>query len=516
MAQSRPDTFDRRALIAHLFLALVAVVFIYTALRFLPMLEFGDETEKMVGGRMIANGGILYGDVFAHHGPLPYIWAHAYALIWSETHWEKFRILNIFLAFAVVFSVYKSPLFQGAIWRCLAASVLLSVLIVYWPMNTMHMVMYQALGGFFFAIPLTQVLLPGLLGAGGRVGRIGSFASGFALACMFFLAYSFVASIFLVAVSVAALVYLGGLRLEHLRLGFAGFLLGVLAFVLWLVVYGDILGYVAYHFYLNQVIFSDFISYRPLMFVNGLNMAADESRLNHFPVPIFCLAFGALAVQGLRARRKACWWIALVSIFLSMAWLNPRGVISGYHAAGYFVAVMVLLSALSHHALSAVSDSGRGTLFACVLYTAVVALAVLFCARAVSSPHNLPRYKMYVVPFHPVPGPMQSVVMKESSPNDRFLAMIFTPHHYITTGLMPASGHYYYLPWQAAYNKKPFMGVKIDLCRDIERVAPRFIMYDAWRVWGEYDPADYEPCLPKVIAERYEKDSGVEYLYRRK
>jgi hypothetical protein len=78
--------------------------------------------------------------------------------------------------------------------------------------------------------------------------------------------------------------------------------------------------------------------------------------------------------------------------------------------------------------------------------------------------------------------------------------------------ILPASGHYYYLPWQAAYNKNPVKGYMIDLCKDLDEKKPGVIWFDDKKIWNSYSIEDYEPCVKNFIINNYKEIKKFWYI----
>jgi hypothetical protein len=100
-------------------------------------------------------------------------------------------------------------------------------------------------------------------------------------------------------------------------------------------------------------------------------------------------------------------------------------------------------------------------------------------------------------------------------PDKPILAVVFAPRWYLLAQRFPASGAYYYLPWQAAYNRAPMRGYRIDPCADLASDPPKVIAWDRWKVWDEYDVADYEPCLVEIMQRHYVAIRGTQLLLRK-
>ena len=80
---------------------------------------------------------------------------------------------------------------------------------------------------------------------------------------------------------------------------------------------------------------------------------------------------------------------------------------------------------------------------------------------------------------------------------------------------LPASGDFYYLPFQAEYDRSPILGRTIDLCGDIERVRPAVIlMVDLpVGVWGTL--SHYKPCVAQLLARDYTRLPSIPFVYER-
>jgi hypothetical protein len=100
-------------------------------------------------------------------------------------------------------------------------------------------------------------------------------------------------------------------------------------------------------------------------------------------------------------------------------------------------------------------------------------------------------------------------------PDAPILATVFSPRWYLLARRLPSSGNYYYLPWQAAYNRDPVLGRQIDICADVDRDRPKVIVWDRWRVWERYSLEDYEPCLVERMRRDYLKIQRTPFLVRR-
>jgi hypothetical protein len=90
-----------------------------------------------------------------------------------------------------------------------------------------------------------------------------------------------------------------------------------------------------------------------------------------------------------------------------------------------------------------------------------------------------------------------------TSKQDRIIAYSFQSFQYIAADRLPASGHFFYLPWQEKYNENPIFGIKIDACKEIEANRPKIMLIDKWEVWDRFPWDSYAGCIQKIIDKDY-------------
>jgi hypothetical protein len=122
-----------------------------------------------------------------------------------------------------------------------------------------------------------------------------------------------------------------------------------------------------------------------------------------------------------------------------------------------------------------------------------------------SSPNGISKgeWRNHRAALEPEEGGRYALIRSLAGKKRDFLALVFNPIHYIKADRLPASGQYYYLPWQAAYNWKPRPGYRIDICQDIQDRAPAVILFDNWKVRGLIHLEQYQPCVLSRIRENY-------------
>lgn len=194
--------------------------------------------------------------------------------------------------------------------------------------------------------------------------------------------------------------------------------------------------------------------------------------------------------------------------------LNPRGS-TGFHDAGLDVAGLAVFSVLGSYYIDEINGKLSTKKIALIILgiLCTILLFELASRKAISSPYGVRKsdFKSYSNTRN---ATADYGLITELVENDKdLLALIFRPSIYIDTGKSPTSGHYYYLPWQAAYNKNPVDGYKIDICKDLELHRPSVIWFDNWKVWERYSIQDYEPCVMEIINSSYRAITKGSYFY---
>lgn len=506
------------------FLAFIcaAILFGLRAKVGLHLFSFGDESEKFVAAQMLNQGMHLYRDIFAHHGPIPYMIAHLYTNVVSSTDFSLIRLAVVFLAGLSCLSISFSPILKSSAARVWAAAVFVSVLSSVWMLQGIHMLLYHQIGGFLLVIALAQMVIPSLLGE--KMTRIGLFFSGFSLTLACFSAYAFGPAAVLLVVSTFL-----SLMASQEKLGsyVKNFILGISSafsiVVCWLILFGDLLGYLVYHFYFNQKIYAAFIRFSPRAIFNAFHLSfAPQRRVDTFSVSFLMIWIAILMFIALHKSQKIKSALlkigALFFLFFAILFMNPRGMF-GFYSAGVVVinfAVISLMAALLLQ--NQLSKLSWPRLILPLLFMALLVVGTEQVSRnALSSPYTYAKkdFLAYVADQKPEQGGIYDFIRSITSKDDKVLSLVFNPSLYVKLGRLPASGHYYYFPWQAKYNRASVLGYKIDICKDIVVNRPPVIWFDNWKVWGGYAIGKYEPCVPELIKSRYTPLNGERNYYIR-
>lgn len=499
---------------AALFAAIGLAVFLLRARAGLYLFEFGDESEKFVAAQMMLHGMTLYRDIFAHHGPVSYIIAHLYAALVSPTDFSYIRWVMVLMALMSAASIYLSPSLRSTPARLWTVGIFLSLLSSIWVLQGIHMVLYHQIGGFLLVVPVTQLFVPLLLGD--TPSKAGVVLSGLTIVISCFTAYSFgpTSVLLVLACLILVLVRTGMAGLRRFVLYFAaGLALGLLLLLSWMSIFSDLKGYLVYHFYFNQAVYSQFIDFSLADVKNVFKLSFTPATTTHSFVLIGFL--GWLFVLASRffpaADNNLRFWgsLAILIFVLAIALVNPRGGI-GIHEAGFVILNMALFALSAALCLQSPRfGTPRASAAQIVIGAMATIVAVLIFEQVsrhgISSPHQTPKKELqqHVVRMRPADAPVFEFIRSVSKPEGDMLALIFNPGVYIRSDRRPASGHYYYLPWQAAYNKNPVDDYKIDICKDITEHRPSVIFFDDWKVLQTYPIDEYEPCVPAIIKNKY-------------
>jgi len=483
------------------------------------MFELGDETEKLVAAQMIKAGMRLYHDIFAHHGPVAYIISHTYVSLVDPTDFSHIRWFMVGLALLASLSIYTSPIFKNTTSRLIATGAFLVLLSSIWAVQGIHMLLYHQIGGFLFIIPITQVFLPLLYGH--KPTAFGFASAGFSCTIICFTAYAFGPSVILISISSIILITTSRHQVKVFKQiipAFLGALFATSMVAIWIALNADFEGYFIYHFYFNQAVYSKFIEFNLGAIRNLFLIDFSRPAIVHTFILFELIAslFFLAKTEKLQTFNKnnIPSLFSVVLFFLSLFMLNPRGS-TGFHDAGLDVTGLAVFSALGSYYINTINREFSTRKFALIILGVfcTILLFELASREAISSPYEVRKsdFKSYSNTRNTT---VDYGLISELVDNDKdLLALIFRPSIYIDTRKSPASGHYYYLPWQAAYNKNTIRGYKIDICKDLESNQPTIIFFDNWKVWDRYSIQDYEPCVVDFINSKYLAVTKGGYFY---
>ena len=497
------------ALLGTLTGALAIVIFSIRAKEGMKISATADEAEYFVVGRLLRHGRHLYGDLFSHHGPFPQLIAHFYASWISESDFSYIRLFQVIFAGVACAAVAFSPALQTKSGRVWAVGVYLLLLSFVWNVDGFNTILYPTMSGLLLVPLVAQYVVP--LALDRSPDPFWLFGSGATATMAFFCAYSNAGAILLLTLSPVTPLLLQPHR-ERVLLSIRPLVFGMVAAAtaigIWILKYGDLKGYFVYHIYFNQTIYSQYIGFTFADFLKNFLLSFEPEAIVHS----VALALAACSVYFLALLRKVSGSttgvtpgvIVLVLVVAGVVFSNPRA--AGYVVDAGFVTLSLTLFALSGACLL---DNFliRGATLGVISTILVFGAALVVTSRVEGYASFLGFREKELVNYTDTMKPAQDTIYRFirtiTNEDGDLLVLNFYPTIFFKTDRLPVAGHLYYLPWQAAYDRHPKGGYKLDICADIRTHRPAVIWFFNWRVWGKYSLDDYEPCLLGLITDGY-------------
>jgi hypothetical protein len=517
MIRTTKFTWLWRILPAASLAALTIVLFCLRARHTLWILPFTDETQHILGGRVLHASGILYRDFVDSHGPLAFLLAETSDRLIGIDQPGAARIIVLLAMFLATVSVVASPCLRGAWERLSALALFLGLSTSLWIVQALFMLTYQPLAGMLLVIGAAQFTFCAWCGA--VPCRVGLFAAGAAFALVPFTAYAYAPSAVLLAASGMVGFARRGAAPAWLPLA-SGAIVALAGMGGWILLHCDLTGYLVYHFVLNEFDYARYISFSLADIVIALVPSCAPDHIAQSVAAAACL-LGWLALALPRGAIVGRTWrpIMLLCGLLGMVLSNPRG--SSLFQDGAFVLLAFAGAALGWARLPRMS----GVLATAWLRAGIVALfalAILGAERtaraALTSPHGYTRGELQALPaIHLVQSDAEWArrLRHAVAPDEHFLALPFAPDLYTEAGRLPMPGFYYYFPWDTDYARHPWFGREHDICAALRRAPPPVIFDNDWVVWGQFAPKDYMPCVGALLASSYWRVSQNDFFYVR-
>jgi hypothetical protein len=459
-------------------LMLAALIVIYQV-KLLSFMEWGDESETIVVAKLLASGMALYSEVFNHHGPLTFLPGYLLECVGSFGIGAH-RVPIALLHWLALLAMYCSPLLRDHPGKRYFVAIAMAAMLILLPGDTLYgqAYVYQTIAGLLLIVILAQHTVPAIAGSE-HISGAGVAVGSFLIACLPFLAVTYLPA--------AGLLFLCSLRPENARKSVLYAAAGLAFNLAFLALVGSFKGYWAFHFYLNANIMP--------LYNDGQNMAAMLDQLillvtlrqEHLGNVV---AFVALVLASLALIRKEAvslpWRSAL--LFGALMSLQMRGF--SIHGAPFCYAVIGLATLL----LSMRAFSDRQHLAG----LALVGLCALRLAyMLVLEPEYLELAR------RPDATAFSTLAKKITEPGDKVIAYTFQNYQYILAERLPASGNFFYLPWQERYNAAPLFGIRTHVCDDIKQARPKMMLIDKWKVWGKFPWDSYAGCVQALIDQDY-------------
>lgn len=496
---------------APLALSISIALFAVHALRSLLILEFGDETEKFVAAQMMVGGARLYRDIFANHGPLPYVFAHAYASLINSHDFSYVRLVVIAFATTTAIAIYFSSAFRTPTARMWGVTIFLLIIAGAWVSATLHMLYYHTLVGYLVAAFVALALLPSLQDTTPRALHVALGGCALSLAC--FASYAVGLSCIGMAIALC-LSELARRPLTQVAQNtivplVSGALAAAALMFAWLYRFADISGYLIYHFYFNTVYYAAFSDLTPWSFLGQLKFLPDTSLTIHNIVLTSFILLSAIITSRLYINFSILRLLSFAVVLPSILLLNAKGGL-GFPEAPLFIVILTFISAYIPIILQ------YATIYLRTISSTIVVVVSFLLFLSPSTIHGLTPDKYWRATFSPIHNDEYNFIRKMTPAGKTILATPFVPAIYIWADRLPASGQFFYLPFQAAYSRSPFNGYVIDFCSDLLKSDPPIIVYYDGPVWGNYLLPNYEPCFGEILASRYARNPTYSNVYVRR
>ncbi|MGV3687474.1 hypothetical protein [Citrobacter freundii] len=471
----------------------VFVIFCLFVVRYqyflLDYINWGDEAETVVAVKMMSSGMKLYSEIFNHHGPLtflPGLLVEKFIGVDIRGH----RVIIAFFQILALISVCKAQYLTSNFQRIVAFVCCAVIVIICFPEGFGHTYQYQTLAGIMLTIVLSIYVIPAILNSE-KLTSTSVFLGGVLLSSLPFLAITYL--------PVAGLLYIAALRKSFAKYLVVGTVLGVFVNLSFLGYFGSFAGFWAFHIYLNAEILPEYTGLQPGWMLITTAIQALTSDFSHLFALLFILngAF-ILSKSELKFPWRTCFVIAgLCSLLI-------RG--PGFHGMPFFYATLPFIPFI----LSGIDDKSRSHIY--------ITIGVMFlCIVKLSLVMPGDKFKITSNPVATENSQSEfSILVKEfTEKDDKIIAYSFQTPEYIVSNRLPASGYFFYLPWQAKYNENPKFGVSIDPCKQISEGRPKVMLLDKWLVWDRYPWESYASCIQNIADKNYWQVPGKPYYIRK-
>lgn len=489
-----PENKDAKILILskfalYFFFAMFCLFFIRYQYFLLNYINWGDEAETVVAVKMMASGMKLYSEIFNHHGPLtflPGLLVEHFVSIDIRGHRTLIALFQI-LAFI---SICRSQILTSNMQRIVVFVCCAVVVLVCFPDGFGHTYQYQTLAGIILVITLALYVLPALLNPEKLTGA-NVVLGGILLSSLPFLAITYL--------PVAGFLYIAALRVNFLKHLVIGTILGVVTNLFFLGYFGSFAGYLAFHIYLNAEILPEYTGLQPGWMLITTAIQALTADLSHL-FALLIILNGAFILS--KTEKKFPWRTCF--IIVGLCCLLIRG--PGFHGMPFFYAALSFIPFI----FTTIDDKVRNHIYILIGF-------MLICIVKLSL--VLPGDKLKITSAPAATDKSQSefsILVKEfTKKNDRIISYSFQTPEYIVSDRLPASGYFFYLPWQAKYNENPKFGISIDPCKQIAEARPKVMLLDKWLVWDRYPWDSYAGCVQRIADKDYWQVPGKPYYIRK-
>jgi hypothetical protein len=295
---------------------------------------------------------------------------------------------------------------------------------------------------------------------------------------------------------ITGLFFIVSLRRQYLKGAVFGTLIGLTGNLLFLGFYGSFAGFMAFHLYLNAKILPLYGMQLGIwsIIVNAFNVATSNFA-QYFSFIAMLISGFILAIKEERFPWRT---ILLIIGFYSLLIRGPS-----FHSLPFYYSILPLIS-MNLRLLNTDTLSSK-KIFLGFLLLSLIKISLIL-------PRDLHKFKSAQIPTE---TEFSKLVAEFTSPKDKIIAYTFQNFQYIISDRLPASGHFFFLPWQEKYNENPKFGILIDACKQIKETAPKVMLIDKWKVWDRFEWEGYAGCIQKLLDANYRNIPGKPYYIRK-
>ena len=454
--------------------------YFYYLVNYLP---FGDESETIVTARMMANGYSLYSEIFNHHGPLTFLPALVLELIYPVS--VQVHRVWIFLGQCILFFlVLRSPLLTSSISKFSFLSIVVCCFLIWFPKIYGHLYLYQSIAGILIGVAVLNFILPTLNEI--QVSKLSLISGVICLASLPFLAFIYI--------PFTVVCLLCCLNRSNFRLILSTIFITLFLNASFLYAFGSFKGFIAYHFYMNLVVLPKFIG---VMSISDLFLGLYGVLCNNAVLLLCCFVLGSNLFL-LWPKQSL---LRIIVLVIGVGTLLGRP--DAFHLLPFYYATIFF----------AVNIFRRFE-FDNTLCFSIFSLMSIYCILKISL--LFPVDKMTIKGFTlPTSSEFSNLVKLITDEDDRIIAYSFRNEEYLLSKRLPASGYFFYLPWQKEYNSNPIVGIKIEPLNDILSNKPKVILADEWKVWNKYEWDGYAQEIQDVLRREYVQFENKPYYVRK-
>ena len=510
----RPPT-----MVSAILLLASALFFLHQAIRGIWFLPYPDEPEHLLGGMMLDRGAILYRDFVTEHGPTTFIATQLYGAVFGWGQPNLARAMLIVLAALSVAAIGSIPVRVGGIHvRLWASALFLSLVSSVWLFQGLYLVSYYAIAGLLLTISIAVFVAPSWYGVAPGWKR--GFVGGAGLVLVTATAYSYAPACLLLGSSAV----LSERTKRTGRAALFGFGCGIaasaMALFVWLVLFGDVIGYIVFHLVENQVYYAPYIHFSFQTFLLGLIPSLDAfHRVNTLSLVLNCLGLALfLLIDRQRPHEFASNCIPILLGWLGLLSLQARG--TPFLPNGPFLLTSICLFSIALPI--AVSDHSHRNLFGgwprpllVVGIPAFLVQAFVMGAAHASNIFAMPANLKTRYDIGVSQDPLPAHIRNATRADDSILVLPYAPHIYLETDRQPMNRYHDYFPVDADYAKSPWFGRTHDLCVDLPKPPPAVIYILSRDFFFIGTDGHYLDCVFSYVAAHYRQSKQFHGLYLR-